>query len=204
MNILNRKVTLKLNAAWQAIDSCTVAEALNDIWRGSVKPVSITYLRKDDGSIDFDRDPQFNACTWEEWITLPVEEHHLYIQSARQQIRVPTITVCCNFNRMPQMKVSVTNKRIWERDGGICQYTNVPLTKATGNLDHVIPRDKGGKDTFENLVLCHKDVNTKKGNRYNHEVGLKLIRKPRAPLPIPACARFKEVKHPDWKHFLYL
>ena len=69
-------------------------------------------------------------------------------------------------------------------------------------LDHVVPRDRGGRDSFENLVWSKKEINSAKANRLPHEAGLRLIRRPKAPAPLPAAAAISEPKHPDWRHFL--
>ena len=91
---------------------------------------------------------------------------------------------------------------VFERDGGVCQYSGEYVGKGGGNLDHVIPRDRGGRDSFENLVWAKREINSRKANRLPHEAGLKLVRRPKAPLPLPAAATIREVKHPDWRHFL--
>jgi 5-methylcytosine-specific restriction endonuclease McrA len=57
-----------------------------------------------------------------------------------------------------------------------------------GSLDHVLPRSRGGKNAWENLVWAGKDVNARKGNRLPHEAGLKLLSVPRAPKELPASA----------------
>ncbi len=66
----------------------------------------------------------------------------------------------------------------------------------------VIPRHHGGKNTFENMVWCEKGLNSMKGDRRNEEIGLKLIRKPKAPPSMPLSATITEAKHPAWKPFL--
>jgi hypothetical protein len=48
-----------------------------------------------------------------------------------------------------------------------------------GTLDQVLPRSRGGRDTWENLVWSSKDVNARKANRLPHEAGLKLLKTPR-------------------------
>ena len=50
-----------------------------------------------------------------------------------------------------------------------------------GSLHDVLPRSRGGKNAWENLVWAGKDVNARKGNRLPHEAGLKLLSVPRAP-----------------------
>ena len=82
---------------------------------------------------------------------------------------------------------TLSRQNIYERDGGQCQYTGKKLNSNECNLDHVIPRSKGGSNTWENLVLCDPAVNSKKGNRFNHEVGLKLSKIPKAPRAAFRC-----------------
>ena len=110
--------------------------------------------------------------------------------------------VSTQFDRMPVRIPRVTRAAILERDQGVCQYTGEFVGKQGGNLDHVVPRDRGGRDSFENLVWAKKEVNSLKANRLPHEAGLRLRRKPTAPSPLPASATVREARHPDWRHFL--
>lgn len=66
----------------------------------------------------------------------------------------------------------------------------------------MVARARGGKDTWENMVYADVRINSKKGHRLNEEVGLSLIRKPKAPPALPACASIKEPRHPHWTPFL--
>jgi 5-methylcytosine-specific restriction endonuclease McrA len=84
----------------------------------------------------------------------------------------------------------------------VCQYTGEQVGWDEGNLDHVVPRDRGGRDSFENLVWSRRDVNSRKANRLPHEAGLRLIRPPSAPKPRPVAAMLGTPRHPDWRHFL--
>jgi 5-methylcytosine-specific restriction endonuclease McrA len=72
-----------------------------------------------------------------------------------------------------------------------------------GCLDHVLPRSRGSKDTWENLVWSAKEVNQKKADRLPHEAGLKLLSVPRAPKEMPVPALIRNTAHvQDWKLFL--
>ena len=67
----------------------------------------------------------------------------------------------------------------------------------------VLPRSRGGKDEWENLVWADKDVNARKGNRLPHEAGLKLLTVPRAPKELPVTALIRNPQGiADWKLFL--
>ncbi len=68
---------------------------------------------------------------------------------------------------------------------------------------HVVPRSRGGKDAWENLVWSSKAVNTRKGNRLPHEAGLKLLSVPRAPKELPVSALIRNAHGvPEWKLFV--
>ena len=119
-------------------------------------------------------------------------------------MRVPTVLIAKNFNKMPvkKFKGKPSKDAIWHRDGGIDQYTGKLLKREDATIDHVLPQSKGGKDTWENLVTTHRDINSEKGNSLNDEAGLKLIRVPKAPLPVPLSMLIREVRHRDWAPFL--
>ena len=94
-------------------------------------------------------------------------------------------------------------RAIRERDGNRCQYTGRVLRPDEGSMDHVLPRSRGGKNAWENLVWAGKDVNARKGNRLPHEAGLKLLSVPRAPKELPASATIRNAHGiPEWKLFV--
>ena len=80
---------------------------------------------------------------------------------------------------------------------------NRSLNFAVVGLDHVVPRSRGGADTWENLVWSAKDVNQRKADRLPHEAGLRLLAVPRAPKELPVSARLRNAHGvAEWKLFL--
>jgi 5-methylcytosine-specific restriction endonuclease McrA len=141
--------------------------------------------------------------TWDEWITLPVREGDHAVRTARGAIRVPTVIVAVNYARVPKKRPKLSAKNIRERDGNRCQYTGVLLHPDEGSLDHVVPRSRGGVDSWENLVWSAKDVNQRKADRLPHEAGLKLLAVPRAPKELPVTALIRNAHSvTEWKLFL--
>lgn len=125
------------------------------------------------------------------------------MRTARGAIRVPTVIVAVNFAKVPKKRPKLCAKTIRERDGNRCQYTGKLLKPDEGSLDHVLPRSRGGADTWENLVWSSKEVNTRKGNRLPHEAGLKLLSVPRAPKELPVSALIRNAHGvAEWKLFL--
>lgn len=209
ISLLDKPIVLSLNRAWQVIGHRTVKQALVALNGGGdgLPPalgLDITYPKLEDGGWNFDRPLCLTPLAWSEWAQLPVRDFDFAVHTPRQAIRVPTVIIATHFDRMPVRLPRVTRQAIFERDGGVCQYTGEYVGKGGGNLDHVIPRHRGGRDSFENLVWAKREINSRKANRLPHEAGLQLIRRPRAPLPLPAAAAIREAKHPDWRHFLTL
>jgi len=208
--IENKLICLNLNANWQPIGFKTVKDAIVDLCGCDVGGKPATLALDIDYNIDDLGDPiltepkTMNPVSWTEWLSLPVRPWDLSINSAHMKVRVPTVIIAVNFNKMPvkQFKNKPSKDAIYVRDGGIDQYTGKKLDRNIATVDHVIPRSKGGGDTWENLVLCSKDINSKKGNRFNNEVGLKLLKNPTAPQPVPVYALIKDARHVDWQHFL--
>lgn len=202
--IENKAIVLKLNRLWQPVGYGIVAKALVDLYADVATAINLDYSLDDDGNPDFDNPTSMQAVNWEEWIKLPIRSWDFSISTPNMEIRVPTILVSSVFDEMP---IRTFNGKpspggVFMRDRGIDQYSGKRLSEDDASIDHVIPRSKGGSHTWDNVVLTHKKLNYLKGNRMNHELGLKLIRSPKAPAPIPISALITKVRHPDWKPFL--
>jgi 5-methylcytosine-specific restriction endonuclease McrA len=187
-SVLDQKC-LVLNRAWQAIDQRTVQEAILQLSAGAAT------------ALDIEGEDNIRPVRWEEWITLPIRNGDDVIHTARRSIRVPTVIVAVNYAQVPKKRPKLSLRGVAERDGGRCQYTGKQLTREEMTLDHVLPRSKGGRDEWGNLVLAHKQVNHRKGNRLNHEAGLKLIRAPFEPVAVPVSATIRPA-HPHHEIFL--
>ncbi len=85
------------------------------------------------------------------------------------------------FDRLPKKEVKFTRHNIFERDRNTCQYCGQVFERKDLNLDHVIPRDRGGPTTWENIVCSCIHCNTQKANRTPQEAALHLVRKPKRP-----------------------
>src|SRR6266496_4828325 len=154
-------------------------------------------------ALEIEGGDHIRPVTWDEWITLPVRPQDNPVQTVRGPIRVPTVIVAVNFAKVPKKRPKLCAKTIRERDGNRCQYTGKLLAAAEGSLDHVLPRSRGGADTWENLVWSSKDVNARKGNRLPHEAGLKMLNVPRAPKELPVTALIRNAHDAaEWELFV--
>jgi 5-methylcytosine-specific restriction endonuclease McrA len=188
---LNKTIVLVLNRNWQAINIRTPAEAFCQMATNVAT------------ALEIDGENHIRPVTWDEWITLPIRDGDNAVHTVRGAIRVPTVIVALNFAKVPKKRPKLCAKTIRERDGNRCQYTGKLLRPDEGSLDHVLPRSRGGKDEWANLVWSDKAVNAKKGNRLPHEAGLKLLSIPRTPKELPVTAHLRNAHGvAEWKLFL--
>ncbi len=189
-SILHRASVLVLNRHWMAIDAISPAGAFNHLVSGSARAVWIG-------------DGAFQPMEWQEWAALEVPEGVLSIGTTKGRIRVPTVILLSRFDRVPMVRPVFGFRGIWERDGGRCQYTGRHLKPDEANIDHIVPRSRGGRDEWENCVLSDRRINTRKGARTPEEAGLRLLTTPKAPKTVPATLRIRNSwKVEDWNHFL--
>lgn len=208
MSVLSREEVLVLNRVWQVIGTCTIRDAftaLNSTETGqhlAAWAMQIEYAQNENGSWDMSQPTVQQPIPFEEWIKLPVRDIDLFVCTPKLKIRVPSVIVVTKYDKIPKKSKKLNAKNLSERDGHRCQYTGVKLTKKTFSKDHIIPRSRGGKDDWTNVVACHIDVNLKKRDRTPDEAGLKLLKQPKAPPLLPVSCTITEIRHRDWKWFL--
>ena len=191
--MLDRQV-LVLNRLWQAINVCTVRRAFTLLCQGHAQVVNA------DGQNNFFT---HDFASWHELSQREPEPEMVHTISFK--IRVPRVIVLMLFDRMPKKEVKFTRHNIFERDKNTCQYCGKVFERRDLNLDHVVPRDKGGATTWENIVCSCIPCNTRKGNRLPHQVNMHLIKKPVRPKWRPFVQiNFSLDHHDSWKHFIDL
>ena len=109
-----------------------------------------------------------------------IEKNHQQVHSVNMTMDLPSIVRLSRYINVPRKRILLNRKNVIKRDGHQCQYCGTHDGPVT--VDHLIPRDRGGQDTWENLVCACMKCNTKKRNRTPREAGMKLLRKPRKPV----------------------
>ncbi len=191
--ILTQQV-LVLNRLWQAVNICSVRRALSLLFEGHAQVVQ--------GNLQGD----FKTYTFDQWRDLSriaSEDESLGTVSFR--MRIPRVILLEVFDRLPKREVKFTRHNIFERDANICQYCGVVFDRRDLNLDHVVPRDRGGPTQWDNIVCSCIPCNTRKANRTPAEASMRLIRKPKRPKWRPFVqVNFGAPIHESWRHFLDL
>ncbi len=107
-----------------------------------------------------------------------LETNGARFRSEHIDIEAPSVLKLRRFVRVPvRARAALTRRAVFARDDWRCQYCARPAE----NLDHVVPRSRGGEHVWENVVASCKRCNSRKENRLLHEAGLRLARPTFAP-----------------------
>lgn len=126
-----------------------------------------------------------------------VEESGDVIRSPRQTIPVPSVIRLVRVVRIPY-KVKLSRRGVAARDRGLCGYCG----KAGETMDHVVPRSRGGRTEWENLVWACRPCNGRKADRLLPEVGMALRFKPYAPKGKAWLVIAVGTVDPQWEPYL--
>jgi len=120
-------------------------------------------------------------------------------------IPFPTVVRLLTYVRIPVQKPTLSRKNILLRDRHRCQYCGQRFTPSALTLDHIFPKSRGGRETFENLVACCGPCNRKKGDKLLEESGMTLLHRPRASnIHTPRfMLRSMAVEEKSWQKYLY-
>ncbi|GGA62684.1 HNH endonuclease [Pseudoclavibacter endophyticus] len=111
----------------------------------------------------------------------------------------PRVILLRNYIRIPMSRTApVTRRGVLRRDRARCGYCGA----TAGTVDHILPRSRGGVDSWENLVACCLRCNNLKGDRTPAEMGWSLRWKPQAPREGAWTVRGVEREQPQWEPYL--
>jgi 5-methylcytosine-specific restriction endonuclease McrA len=124
------------------------------------------------------------------------------IKSISKSFPLPSVVRLDRFIRAPRKRILLTRKNVLIRDGYVCGYCG--SSKGPMTVDHIIPKNMGGSDSWENLVCACERCNNKKGDRTPAQAGMSLLRKPARPNHITYIQRFVGVADNRWKPYLFM
>lgn len=184
---------LVLNRLWQAVNICSVSRAFTLLYQGhatAVESATGSYQTLSfDQWVDHSRDYDGGDC----------------VRTVSLKIKVPRVILLHLFDRIPRKEIKLTRQSIFERDAFTCQYCQDRPDRRNLNLDHIIPRERGGQTTWENIVCSCIPCNSKKGNRTPSEAGMQLYKKPKRPKWRPMLTVYRNrVPDESWRQFLDL
>lgn len=123
------------------------------------------------------------------------------LRTVRRSYAYPSVIRLRKYIRIPYKRIVLSRRNIMRRDNHTCQYCGI---KSDLTLDHILPRSRGGRDSWENLATACNRCNVKKGNRTPEEADMKLKRKPFRPVHITFFRDLAGGVHEEWKPYLYM
>ena len=124
------------------------------------------------------------------------------LRSQRLALSAPLVIRLLHYVRLPRgLGLPLTRRNVLLRDGHICQYCGRQPGDAALTVDHVLPRSRGGRTIWENVVTACGPCNVRKGNHTPAEAGLRLRRSPRPPR-YPVRALMERGRPPAWGKYL--
>jgi len=120
------------------------------------------------------------------------------VRSATMTWARPSVIILRSYVRIPGRQVPVSRRGVLRRDAQHCGYCGGHAT----TIDHILPRSRGGRDSWENLVACCLKCNNVKGDRTPAEMGWRLRIQPKAPHGPTWLVRGVERSQPAWDEYL--
>lgn len=157
---------LVLNRSWFAVHVADWQRAMSLLYTGQAKAVDV-----DD----------FIARDFNDWKELSQVKQGNFIHTETFKILIPEVIALNFYDELPPGEVKLTRKNIFERDKNNCGYCGKHFNREELNIDHVVPKSKGGKTEWTNLICSCTSCNNKKSARTPEEAGMKLQWAPAKP-----------------------
>ena len=184
--LLNSKV-LVLNRGFLPVHITSLRRAFSLLYQGLAQAV----------------DEQYQTFDFHSWSALSLSVHDESIGLVGRAIRVPRVILLLTYDRVPKRHVRFSRFNVYARDRNTCQYCGVHFSRAELNLDHVVPRSRGGMSCWENVVCSCHACNRRKGGRSPKEARMRILRAPRRPEWTPFMLEtFSLRRYREWVPFL--
>ena len=131
--------------------------------------------------------------------------NHQVIRTPSIEIPAPSVIRLQYHVKRPQPRVKLSRREVFVRDRHTCQYCGTTSRDLT--IDHVMPKHRGGRHEWENLVAACRGCNHRKGGKTVGEARMRLMREPRAPradLRYLFGTYLADEQNDAWRTYLFL
>jgi 5-methylcytosine-specific restriction endonuclease McrA len=133
-----------------------------------------------------------------------IEAYERHVRSTSVVFKLPCVVRLVTRFRRFQRQVRYSKQNIFARDRWTCQYCGQRRSIDELTQDHVIPRSRGGRTCWENVVTCCVDCNTRKANRTPEQAGMRLRYRPQRPSWLPMFVLHLGKDPPEaWKDYCF-
>lgn len=158
---------LQLNSSWQPIGFYPIGVCIATLLRQMgcvIHPVT------------------YEPLTFEQWIErddLPANTR--MIKTSGQPVPAPDVIVLTEYGKVPPRKIGFNRQNLFKRDVYTCQYCGISLPGSELQIEHIMPRSRGGPTSWENTVAACDGCNSRKADKTPREAGMTLRTKPTTP-----------------------
>ncbi len=160
--------TLVLNRNFYAVHIADWRKAVSMVYQGHAEVVDDEMATYDFGS-------------WTELSALMAEHPAGFVHSTSLRIAVPEVIRLTRYDRLPRREAAFTRHNIYEHYRYRCCYCGGRFPTRELNLEHVVPRSRGGLTNWDNIVTACIPCNGRKADRLPKEAGMRLLVKPSKP-----------------------
>ena len=149
---------------------------------------------------------------WKKAITLVflgkvevLEEYDTEVHSPSVTFRLPSVIKLNRYIKPMPRRVKFSRQNLFSRDNFTCQYCHQSFPPSQLTYDHVVPRSKGGRTSWTNVVTSCQRCNLRKGNKPLHALNLKLLNQPVEPRWVPEFMSFQILDDTPntWANYLF-
>lgn len=129
-------------------------------------------------------DQEYATYDFEDWkeLSRAMADHPAgFVHTPEFRIAVPEVIALRVYDRLPETEVTFSRRNIYEHYSYRCCYCGKRFSTKDLNLEHIVPRSRGGKTDWNNVVTSCIRCNLGKGGRLPHEAGMHLLIKPSRP-----------------------
>lgn len=163
---MDNRLCLVLNKHWKPISFCSIYHSISKIMNERALMLKV---------------PSYELIDGDSWISMISNEDNNSILTTRGYLPIPEIIVAKYYEKVIFRSPACNRRNLLKRDGLKCQYTGETLSKDAATIDHLLPRSRGGRTTWENCVVTSFKFNNKKGARTPEEIKKEPLSKPSKP-----------------------
>jgi 5-methylcytosine-specific restriction endonuclease McrA len=185
-----QRPTLVLNRDWTPIQTTTTRHAIGLVANGAARII-------DPSTYDV-----HDLDSWDALTRARERFEGAVIRSMRLALEPPEVIVLTAYHGLGKRSVVFSRGNLFRRDHFTCQYCGSQPGTRELTIDHILPRSRGGKSTWDNCVVACFQCNCLKADRMPEEAGMVLRKMPTKPswsaiLPGPSRLRLE-----SWKRFV--
>lgn len=147
-------------------------------------------------------DREHKTFDFASWADLSAAVHDDTVGLVGRIIRIPRVILLATYDRFPKRTVRFSRMNIMLRDQQTCQYCGKRLPRSKLNIDHVVPRSRGGVTSWENVVTSCHPCNRRKGGSTPIEARMRLLKLPHRPKTTPFVDLIAApIEYDEWRPF---